>query len=101
MPNRIVTGAAAALAATAALGLAVPAEAAAQHRHRAPAVHHWARGQHFDRYHAPNYAVIDYRRYHRLHAPPRGYRWVRSGDDAVLVAISTGIIASVIAGALR
>lgn len=48
----------------------------------------WRAGQRFDRRYAPNYRVIDYRQYRGrgLYAPPRGYRWVRSGNDAVLVA---------------
>lgn len=59
------------------------------------------KGERFDRGRAPNYAVVDYHRYRRLSPPPRGYHWVRSGNDAVLVAITTGIVASVIAGAIR
>lgn len=54
-------------------------------------------GQRFDAHRAPHYTVVDYRRYHRLKAPPRGYHWVRSGNDALLVAIGTGLIASVVA----
>lgn len=63
----------------------------------------WAKGQRFDRRYAPNYAVVDYRKYRarRLYAPPRGYHWVRSGNDAVLVGITTGLIAASIAGALN
>jgi Ni/Co efflux regulator RcnB len=34
---------------------------------------------------APGYVVEDYGRY-RLRPPPRGYDWVRVGDDFVLVA---------------
>lgn len=62
----------------------------------------WTRGQRFDRRYAPNYRVIDYRWYrnHRLYAPPRGYYWVRSGNDAVLVGITSGVIGAVIANAL-
>ena len=69
----------------------------------APAYRRWARGQRFDRRYARNYAVVDYRRYRnrRLYAPPRGYRWVRSGNDAVLVGITTGLVAASIAGALQ
>lgn len=55
------------------------------------------KGQRFDRMRAPNYRVIDYRHYRRLSPPPRGYHWVRSGNDALLVAITSGVIASVIA----
>lgn len=61
----------------------------------------WARGQRFDYRYAPNYGVIDYRHYRGLRRPPRGYHWVRSGDDALLVGITTGVIASVIAGGIR
>lgn len=68
-----------------------------------PAYRRWARGQRFDRRYAPNYRVVDYRRYRarRLYAPPRGYQWVRSGNDAVLVGITTGLIAATIAGAIN
>jgi Ni/Co efflux regulator RcnB len=63
----------------------------------------WAKGQRFDRRYATNYAVVDYRRYkaRRLYAPPRGYHWVRSGNDAVLVGVTTGLIAATLAGALQ
>lgn len=37
------------------------------------------------------YVVNDWRS-HQLSAPPRGYQWVQSGSDYVLVAIATGII---------
>jgi Ni/Co efflux regulator RcnB len=37
------------------------------------------------------YVVQDWRG-HRLSAPPRGYQWVQTGNDYVLVAIATGII---------
>ncbi|HEY4073340.1 MAG TPA: RcnB family protein [Herbaspirillum sp.] len=36
--------------------------------------------------------VVDDWRGHHLNAPPRGYHWVQTGGDYVLVAISTGII---------
>ncbi len=61
----------------------------------------WAKGQRFDRRYANNYQVINnYRGYH-LKAPPRGHQWVRSGNDAVLVAITSGIISAVVAGGIR
>lgn len=40
--------------------------------------------------------VVDDWRGHRLTAPPRGYHWVQTGPDYVLVAITTGIIASIL-----
>ncbi len=42
-----------------------------------------------------NYVVDDWRGHH-LSAPPRGYHWVQSGSDYVLVAIATGIIAQLL-----
>jgi Ni/Co efflux regulator RcnB len=44
-----------------------------------------------------NYVVDDWRG-HNLSAPPRGYHWVQSGNDYVLIAIATGIIASLLLG---
>jgi len=40
--------------------------------------------------------VVDDWRGHRLQRPPRGYHWVQTGPDYVLVAITTGIIASIL-----
>lgn len=63
--------------------------------------HRWAKGQRFDRRQASNYRVInDYRNY-RLNTPPRGYQWVRSGNDAVMIALTSGIIGAVIGNAIR
>lgn len=42
-------------------------------------------------YRSRQYVVDDWRG-HRLYAPPRGYQWVQTGGDYVLVAIATGII---------
>ena len=33
---------------------------------------------------------------HNLRAPPKGYHWVQSGNDFVLVAITTGIIVDIL-----
>ncbi|QNA88145.1 RcnB family protein [Massilia sp. Dwa41.01b] len=48
-------------------------------------------------YHHRQY-VVDNWRSHRLSAPPRGHHWVQVGNDYVLAAIATGIIASVLLG---
>ena len=61
----------------------------------------WRKGERFDSRQARNYRQIDYRQYRGLRAPPRGYHYVRSGNDAVLVGITSGIIAAVVAGAIR
>lgn len=64
--------------------------------HKKVTVHRFAKGQRFDRNRADHYARLDYRHYKRLKAPPRGYVWVRSGRDAVLVRSSNNVIAQVI-----
>lgn len=63
--------------------------------------HQFKRGEKFDRRQATNYREVNYRTDKRLKAPPRGYHWVRSGNDALLVATTSGLIASVIAGTFR
>jgi Ni/Co efflux regulator RcnB len=59
-----------------------------------PAYRAWTRGSYLPRSYW-GYGVSDYRRYH-LRQPPRGYHWVRAGNDYVLAAIATGLIAEVI-----
>ena len=55
----------------------------------------WHRADRMPSAYRGNGYVIDHRRY-GLSAPPRGYQYVRSGNDAVLAAVATGVIASVI-----
>jgi Ni/Co efflux regulator RcnB len=58
----------------------------------------WSYGQRMPSYYRSNqYVVNDYSRY-GLRAPPRGYHYVRSGNDVVLAAIAGGLITAVIAG---
>jgi Ni/Co efflux regulator RcnB len=59
----------------------------------------WKKGQRFDRRYATNYRVIQSPRQYRLNDAPRGYRWVQSNNDAVLVGITSGLIAAVLANA--
>ena len=70
---------------------------------RQPSYKQWRKGQRFDRREARNYRVVDYRQYRgrQLYAPPRGQQWVQSGNDAVLISIASGVIAAVMANALR
>jgi Ni/Co efflux regulator RcnB len=70
-------------------------------RNQAPGFRTWRKGQRFDTRYARNYQEIRNYRNYRLNAPPRGYHWVRSGNDAVLVAITGGLIGAVIAGAIH
>lgn len=58
----------------------------------------WSYGQRLPaQYRARSYVVADYGRY-GLRAPPRGYEYVRTGNDVVLTAVATGLITAVIAG---
>jgi len=42
--------------------------------------------------------VVNNWRDHHLNAPPRGYHWVQTGNDYVLVAVTTGVILQMILG---
>ena len=56
----------------------------------------WYRGSRLPpEYRGRQYIVDDWRG-HRLSAPPRGYHWVQSGSDYLLVAIATGVIAQLL-----
>jgi len=58
--------------------------------------HAWYRGDRLPyEYRSRSYVVDDWRGHH-LYAPPRGYQWVQSGGDYLLVAVATGIIASIL-----
>ncbi|MDB5697237.1 MAG: hypothetical protein JWN69_41 [Alphaproteobacteria bacterium] len=59
----------------------------------------WHRGDRFDRRYARDYREIRNPRSYRLRDAPRGYHWVRSGNDAVMVALAGGMIAAVFANA--
>ncbi|MBO9623304.1 MAG: RcnB family protein [Sphingomonas sp.] len=61
----------------------------------------WNRGDRFDSRYARNYRQIDYRSYRGLRVPPRGYHYVQSGNDALLVGITSGIVAAVFANILN
>jgi Ni/Co efflux regulator RcnB len=56
---------------------------------------HWRRGARISHDYGQYYVVNDWHRHERLYAPQRGYHWVQTGNDYALVAIATGIIASV------
>lgn len=50
---------------------------------------------------SPSRRISNWRSDRRLYAPPRGHYWVRGDNgDILLVAIATGVIASIITGAM-
>lgn len=60
--------------------------------------HNFYKGGYIPReYRGHQYVVNDWHS-HRLAPPPRGYHWVQTGGDYVLIAISTGLIAQIILG---
>lgn len=61
----------------------------------------WTRGDRFDNRYAQNYRVIYNPGQYRLHNAPRGYRWVQSGNDAVLIGLTTGLVAAVLANSIH
>ena len=54
--------------------------------------HEFRRGQRLPAEYRTRQYVVDDWRGHNLSAPPRGYHWVQTGGDYVLVAIATGVI---------
>ena len=57
---------------------------------------HFRRGERLPRdYRGHEYVVSDWHAHH-LHQPPRGHEWVRMDGGFALVAITTGVIASII-----
>ncbi|HEY1730919.1 MAG TPA: RcnB family protein [Terriglobales bacterium] len=80
-----------------------PLAALAQHddhhdAHNQQYVRHneWKKGYHMNHDDWSRGEPVDYRTYH-LRQPPRGYEWREVDGNYVLAAVTTGIIASVIA----
>jgi Ni/Co efflux regulator RcnB len=93
---------------------AAPQHAAAPHQHGGghqghgrpqhaggPPVPHrdWHQGSRLPSSYRGNQYVVDDWRGHHLHEPPRGYHWVNVNGEYVLVAIASGVIASILFGA--
>ncbi len=57
----------------------------------------WRRGGYVARYDWDRGYRVDYYRYH-LRRPPYGYEWRRVGNNYVLAAIATGLIADIVGG---
>lgn len=64
-----------------------PSRRATMTRHRGE----WKRGERFEghRY------VLDWRRHH-VRQPPRGYQWVHEGNQYLMIAIGSGVIAEIV-----
>ena len=57
--------------------------------------HQWNRGERMGYNDYNNAPLVDYHQ-HNLRRPPRGYEWRESNGRYVMVAIATGLIASII-----
>ena len=57
---------------------------------------HWRQGQRLPSNYRTRAHYVDYRQHH-LRQPPRGYQWVKADNNYVLIALTTGLIASIIA----
>ena len=60
--------------------------------------HDFRRGQRLPSAYRHRHYVVDDWRGHRLSAPPRGYHWVQTGGDYVLVGIASGVILQLFLG---
>jgi len=67
-----------------------------QHQAYGPPHGSWHQGDHYN----GGRETVDWRQHH-LHEPPQGYEWVQSGNQFVMIAVTTGIIASIIAGSAQ
>jgi Ni/Co efflux regulator RcnB len=62
---------------------------------RAAASHQWHNGDHY----SGNRTVVDNWSHYHLRQPPSGYEWVQDNNQFVLIAITSGVIASIIVAA--
>jgi Ni/Co efflux regulator RcnB len=75
-----------------------PGQDRLEHERGAGPAHAYYRGDRLPHdYRARQYVVDDWRG-HGLRSPPRGYHWVQTGGDYVLVAIATGVILELLLG---
>lgn len=72
-----------------------------QYRAEVRQPHAWRTGERFERSHAPHYTRVVYVDHYGLKPPPRGYVWVRSGWDALLVRLTNNIIVAIQPGVFR
>jgi Ni/Co efflux regulator RcnB len=67
-----------------------------QHQAYAPPHGNWHQGDHYN----GGRQTVDWHQHH-LRQPPSGYEWVQSGNQFVLIAVTTGLIASIIAASAQ
>jgi Ni/Co efflux regulator RcnB len=60
---------------------------------RAEASHQWRNGDHY----TGSRTVVDNWSHYHLRQPPSGYEWVQDNNQFVLIAVTSGVIASIIA----
>jgi len=70
-------------------------------RNQQTSSHRWKKGERFDSRQASNYRVIAQPKAYGLKAAPSGHRWVQSGNDAILIGITSGIVAAVLGNVIR
>ena len=58
----------------------------------------WHRGDRYDGPHYKPWMVNNWRQQRGLWAPPRGYYWMQYGNQFLLTAVATGVIAGVVNG---
>jgi Ni/Co efflux regulator RcnB len=58
--------------------------------------HDMHKGDHLAAEYRDNKYVVNDWRGHHLSEPPRGYHWVNTGGDYVLVAVASGVIADLL-----
>ncbi len=56
----------------------------------------WKNGERLPAAYRTRGHYVDYRRNH-LRQPPRGYQWVQADNNYLMVALATGVIASIVA----
>ena len=58
--------------------------------------HRWARGERLPANYRTRSHYVDYRKHH-LRQPPRGHQWVKVDNNYALVALTSGLIAQLVA----
>jgi hypothetical protein len=61
--------------------------------HGQPMPHQWRHG---DRFTGHREVVANWQHYH-VRRPPHGYEWVHNGNQLVMIAVGTGLVASSLA----